>query len=106
MESTKLALTKWFLAMYLMTQSKNAIATLELKRQLGVCCKTAWMLKHKLQEVMLQREAPRQHHRLLLFLTDCLPGFAAVSEVVVSHESHVTGAGKKAAQHPKFRFFG
>lgn len=56
MESTKLPLTKWFLAIYLMTQSKNAISTLEL----GVFYKTAWMLKHKLQEVMLQREAPRQ----------------------------------------------
>ena len=34
MEATKLPLTKWFLAMFLMTQSKNAIAALELMRQL------------------------------------------------------------------------
>jgi ribosomal protein L37AE/L43A len=58
-EATKLPLTKWFLAMFLLTQSKNAIATLELMRQLGVTYKTAWLLKHKLMEVMVQREAPR-----------------------------------------------
>lgn len=59
MEATKLPLTKWFLAMFLLTQSKNAIAALELMRQLGVTYKTAWMMKHKLLEVMAQREAPR-----------------------------------------------
>ena len=50
---------KWFLAMFLLTQSKNAIAALELMRQLGVTYKTAWLMKHKLLEVMAQREAPR-----------------------------------------------
>ena len=59
-ESTKLPLTKWFLAMFLMTQSKNSIAALELMRLVGVSYKTAWLLKHKLLEVMLQREAPRR----------------------------------------------
>jgi ribosomal protein L37AE/L43A len=60
MEATKLPLTKWFLAMFLLTQSKNAIASLELMRQLGVTYKTAWLMKHKLLEVMVQREAPRR----------------------------------------------
>jgi len=170
MESTKLPLTKWFLAMYLVTQSKNAIAALELKRHLGVCYKTAWMLKHKLLEVMLQSEAPRQLGGLVelddaylggektggkrgrgsenkvpfiaavettkrgkpLFVrfdpiasfkkddietwakraltpsanvvSDKLHGFSAVASVAASHESHAAGTGKKAAQHPKFRW--
>jgi len=59
-EATKLPLTKWFLAMFLMTQSKNSIAALELMRLVGVSYKTAWLLKHKLLEVMFQREAPRR----------------------------------------------
>ena len=59
-ESTKLALTRWFLAMHLLTQSKNNVAALELKRHLGVCYKTAWLLKHKLMEVMRLREDSRQ----------------------------------------------
>ncbi|TAM80166.1 MAG: IS1595 family transposase [Candidimonas sp.] len=59
-EHTKLPLSIWFLAIYLMTQSKNAVSALELKRQLGVSYKTAWLVKHKLLQTMLLREAPRR----------------------------------------------
>ena len=41
-EHTKLPLSVWFFAIYLMTQSKNAVSALELKRQLGVSYKAAW----------------------------------------------------------------
>lgn len=58
--ATKLPLSRWFLAMHLLTQSKNNIAALELKRHLGVCYKTAWLVKHKLMEVMRVREDSRQ----------------------------------------------
>jgi len=59
-EATKLPLTRWFLAMHLLTQSKNNVAALELMRHLGVCYKTAWLMKHKLMEVMRVREDGRQ----------------------------------------------
>jgi ribosomal protein L37AE/L43A len=59
-ESTKLALTRWFLAMHLLTQVKNGMSALELKRHLGVCYKTSLLLKHKLMEVMRLREDSRQ----------------------------------------------
>ena len=58
-EATKLPLTRWFLAMHLLTQSKNNVAALELMRHLGVCYKTAWLVKHKLMEVMREREDSR-----------------------------------------------
>ena len=58
-ESSKLGLARWFLAMHLLTQSKNNVAALELMRHLGVCYKTAWLIKHKLMEVMRQREESR-----------------------------------------------
>jgi hypothetical protein len=58
-EATKLPLTRWFLAMHLLTQSKNNVAALELMRHLGVCYKTAWLIKHKLMEVMRVREDSR-----------------------------------------------
>jgi hypothetical protein len=57
---TKLPLTLWFLAMSLLTQRKNAISALALKRHLGVSCPTAWKVKHKLLQVMLERDADRQ----------------------------------------------
>ena len=44
-DNTKLPLRTWYLAMYLVTQSKNGISTMDLKRQLGVSCNTAWMVK-------------------------------------------------------------
>lgn len=58
--STKLPLTRWFLALYLLTQSKTNMAALELMRHLGVCYRTAWRIKHKLMQAMTEREAGRQ----------------------------------------------
>ena len=46
--------------MHVLTQSKNNVAALELMRHLGVCYKTAWLIKHKLMEVMRVREDGRQ----------------------------------------------
>ena len=57
--STKLALRTWFLAMYLMTQTKNGISALELSRQLAVSYNTAWKVKHKLMQVMKERDDTR-----------------------------------------------
>lgn len=59
-ESSKLPLTTWFLAMHLITQAKNNVSALELKRHLGVSYPTAWLLKHKIMEVMRLREESRQ----------------------------------------------
>ena len=51
-ENTKLGLSNWYLAMYLLTQSKNAISAMDLKRQLGVSYNSAWRVKHKLMQAM------------------------------------------------------
>lgn len=58
--ASKLPLRKWFQALYFLTQSKNNVAALELKRLIGVCYRTAWRLKQKLLEVMTEREANRR----------------------------------------------
>lgn len=54
--STKLPLTIWFQAIYFLTQTKNNVSALELTRLLGVCYRTAWRVKHKLMQVMCERE--------------------------------------------------
>ena len=54
--STKLPLTKWFLGMHLMTQSKNGISQMELARQLGIGINAAALMYHKLAQVMLERD--------------------------------------------------
>ena len=80
---SKLPLTTWFLALYLLTQQKNAISALELKRQLGVSYATAWSVKHKLLQTMLERDANRQ-----------LTGVIEVDDVYWGRECHGQTPGR------------
>lgn len=59
-QSTKLALTMWLLAIHMLTSTKTNMSALELMRHLGVCYRTAWRLKHKIMQGMLEREEPRR----------------------------------------------
>jgi len=61
--STKLPLTTWFLAIYLLSQAKptTGLSALALKRQIGVSYPTAWLMHHKVMKAMADREAA---HRL------------------------------------------
>ena len=59
-EHSRLPLTTWFLALYLLTQTKTNLSALELSRHLGVSYSAAWRMKHKLMEAMTQREASRR----------------------------------------------
>jgi transposase-like protein len=49
---SKLPLWKWFLAVYLMCESKKGISANQLKRTLGVSYKTAWYLCHRIRSAM------------------------------------------------------
>lgn len=84
-ESTKLPLATWFLAIYLMTQDKKGTSAMKLHRQLGISYNAAWRLRHKLMQVMFERD---QQHRLSGFIelddaylggerTGCKPGRGA-----------------------------
>ena len=55
-DSTKLPLSIWFLGIYLLTQSKDGISSLNLARSLGISANAALRMKHKLQHVMKQRD--------------------------------------------------
>ena len=55
-QATKLPLTIWFLAIYLISQAKTGLSALALKRQLGVSYPTAWLIHHKLMQAMVERE--------------------------------------------------
>ena len=56
MQATKLPLTIWFLAFYLIGQAKTSISSLQLSRQLGVAYNTAWMLHSKILHAMSERD--------------------------------------------------
>jgi transposase-like protein len=52
MQGTKLPLTLWFLAIYLISQAKTGLSALALKRSLGVSYPTAWLVQHKLMQAI------------------------------------------------------
>jgi transposase-like protein len=87
--ASKLPLTKWFLAIYLMTQSKNDIAALELMRQLGVKYDTAWLMKQKLMTVMLKRNGQRQ-----------LSGRVQMDDAYLGGEKRWSEGGKRGRGSP------
>ena len=54
--ATKLPLTAWLLGIYLVTQSKDGISSLHLARTVGISANAALRMKHKLQQVMKDRD--------------------------------------------------
>jgi transposase-like protein len=55
---SKLPLWKWFLAVYVMGESKKGVSANQLKRMLGVSYKTAWYLCHRIRAAMHDESAP------------------------------------------------
>ena len=57
---THLPLTKWFLATYIMVESKNGISANQLRGMLGISYKTAWYLCHRIRKAMtvIDKAAP------------------------------------------------
>jgi hypothetical protein len=58
--ATKLPLTSWFLAMWLIATAKNGISSVELGRRLGIKQTNAWALKQKIMAAMTARENARR----------------------------------------------
>lgn len=56
-QNTKIPLTKWFLATYILSVHSKGISSLQLANWLGVTQKTAWHLNHRIR-VMLTDKAP------------------------------------------------
>lgn len=54
-ENTKLPLSKWFVAMYLITSHKKGISSLQLGRDLGIGQKAAWFVNHRVREMLKEK---------------------------------------------------
>ncbi len=52
MHDSHLPLRKWFVAIYLMCESKKRVSSLQLHRTLGIARRTAWHLSHRIREAM------------------------------------------------------
>jgi transposase-like protein len=75
-----LPLWKWFLAVYVIGESKKGISSNQLKRMLGVSYKTAWYLSHRIRAAMKDEAG------------DLLSGVVEVDETYISgHKTHWKG---------------
>src|SRR5438552_14274369 len=51
-ERSKVPLTKWWMATYLLNSSKKGVSSHQIHRSLGVTYKTAWFMRHRIREAM------------------------------------------------------
>jgi transposase-like protein len=58
-ERSKLPLSKWLAALFLMTASKKGISAHQIHRMLGISYKSAWFMCHRLREAMRPAKYPR-----------------------------------------------
>lgn len=82
-ENTKIPLTKWFLATYILSVHSKGISSLQLASWLGVTQKTAWHLNHRIRE-MLTDKAP-----------ELLEGIVEIDETLVGGSLKNIHASKK-----------
>ena len=55
-EDSKIALRKWFMAIFLMTSHKKGISSCQLARDIGVTQKTAWFMLHRIRNAAMTQE--------------------------------------------------
>jgi len=58
MERSKIPLTKWLYATYLLMSSKKGMSTQQLHRTLGVSLKSTWFLMHRIREALREGGSP------------------------------------------------
>lgn len=80
---THLPLWKWFLAVYLIVESKKGISANQLKRTIGVSYKTAWYLAHRIRDALKEVDA------------QLLKGIVEVDETFVGGAMEGKGRGYK-----------
>ena len=57
-ERSKIPLSKWLMATYLLCASKKGMSTRQLSRMLGVSVKSTWFMMHRIREAMREKAGP------------------------------------------------
>ena len=85
MHDTHLPLRKWFLAIYLMCESRKGVSANQLMRTLDVSYKTAWYLCHRIREAMGNDP----------FTGPTLVGVVEVDETLIGGKRRNVGSGSR-----------
>jgi len=81
----------WFQGIYLITQDKKGISVMKLRRHLGISYNAAWRMKHKLMQVMMERDAQKK-----------LSGFIELDDAYLGGERTGCKRGRGAADKTPF----
>lgn len=57
MEKSRTNLRIWFWAIYLVSRDKRGVSAKLLSKELGISCKTAWLMLHKIRHAMGKRDS-------------------------------------------------
>ncbi len=85
-ERSKIPLSKWLMATYLLCASKKGMSTRQLSRMLGVSVKSSWFMMHRIRESMRESK------------TGPLGG---ANKVVEADESWIGGKARNKVNIPK-----
>jgi transposase-like protein len=83
-EESLLPLSKWLMAIHLMTSSKKGISSHQIARELGITVKSAWFLTHRIREAM--KKEP---------MAGMLSGTVEVDETYVGGKPRHPGTSKR-----------
>jgi transposase-like protein len=84
-ERSKIPLSKWLMAAYLLCASKKGMSTRQLSRMLGVSVKSTWFMMHRIREAMREGKTG---------------GLGGKNKVVESDETWIGGKAKNKAFGP------
>ena len=88
MQSSKIGLQKWVIAMYLLSTNLKGVSSMKLHRDLGVTQKTAWFLAQKIRQGWLEGQGD----------SDKLDGIVEVDETYIGGKSRNMHAKDRKAR--------